>query len=60
MLGSFNYFSINLEEISTLKSLEAEVVIVPIALVVQTGLKFLLVFLNNLINILSNKCSITT
>ena len=52
MLGSFHYFPIDSEQVAPLKCFEAEVVVVEVPGEVENFVKFLVVFLNYVVDCL--------
>jgi hypothetical protein len=54
VLRSLNNFTMNLEEVCSLKSFVAKEVVVPVSLVHNCIIECLLVGLDNIVNILSN------
>ena len=60
LLRALSYLSIDLEEVGPLQSLVAEVIVVPISLVVDRGLQLFVVCLDYLVDLGRNKSSIIT
>jgi hypothetical protein len=58
VLWSLNDFAVNFEKVCSLKSFVSEEIVVPVSLVHNGIIKCLLVSLDDVIDILCNKCSI--
>ena len=60
LLRALSYLSMDLEEVGALQSLEPEVIVVPVSLVVDGCLQLFVVCLDDLIDLGRNKGSIIT